>query len=173
MSDSDGSDPQVLASSLRPTVTRLYLVLRRRTPDHGFTAAQASALTLLFDSGPMRVGELAQHQSIRLPTASALIDGLERMGLVSRKPDPTDRRAVVVELTELGTDTLHRVGGTRDTVLSTALERLTDEERAAIAAAQPALRALRHQLEDPDAGWPQWQPHEHPTLHADDREGTR
>ncbi|MAU80970.1 MarR family transcriptional regulator [Gordonia sp. Z-3] len=136
-----------LASALRPTVTRLYLTLRRRTPIAEYSAAQASALAVLLDHGPMRMGELAERESIRMPTATALIDGLTKNGLVERTPDPADRRAVLVGLTDHGRDLLDRVRGRRDSILTAALAELSDDDRAALTAAAPALEALRHQLE--------------------------
>ncbi|MFW0783774.1 MarR family transcriptional regulator [Gordonia sp. CPCC 206044] len=136
-----------LAVALRPTLTRLYLALRRHTPIREYTAAQASALAVLLDHGPMRMGELADRESIRMPTATALIDGLTRNGLVERRPDPEDRRAVLVALTDHGRDVLAAVGGQRDSILTAALSALTDDERESLAAAAPALRALRQQLD--------------------------
>ena len=95
----------------------------------------------------MRMGELAERESIRMPTATALIDGLTRNGLVERRPDPDDRRAVLVALTEHGADVLDRVRGERDSILTAALARLGADDRAAIAAAAPALQKLREELD--------------------------
>ncbi|GAB88291.1 MarR family winged helix-turn-helix transcriptional regulator [Gordonia rhizosphera] len=144
MVDSEVSE---LAVALRPSLTRLYLALRRRTPIREYTAAQASGLTVLLDHGPMRMGEFAQRESIRMPTATALIDGLTKNGLVERRPDPEDRRAVLVELTDHGHEVLERVRGRRESVLITALAELSDTDRAALAAAAPALRALQERLD--------------------------
>ncbi|GAA1483077.1 hypothetical protein GCM10009624_35170 [Gordonia sinesedis] len=143
------TSPAQLASQLRPTVTRLYLALRRRTPmaDYAYTAAQASAMATLMDHGPLRIGELADRESIRMPTATTLVDGLTRNGLADRQPDPDDRRAVLVGLTEHGRSVLRTVGARRDDVLTRALATLDDEQRAALAAAAPALWALHRALE--------------------------
>jgi MarR family transcriptional regulator, transcriptional regulator for hemolysin len=46
--------------------------------------------------------ELAQALRIEGPTLTRHLDGLEEDGLVVRRRDPSDRRAVSVELTELG-----------------------------------------------------------------------
>lgn len=144
MSDVEVSE---LAVALRPTVTRLYLALRRRTPIQEYSAAQASALSVLLDDGPMRMGTLADRESIRMPTATALIDGLTKNGLVERRPDPADRRAVMVDLTPHGRHVLDQVRGRRDSILTAALAGLSAEDRAALAAAAPALQALREQLD--------------------------
>ncbi len=140
-------EPSALAAALRSTLTRLYLALRRHTPIREYTAAQASALSVLLDHGPMRMGELADRESIRMPTATALIDGLARNGLVERHADPEDRRAVLVGLTDHGVDVLDRVRGQRDSILTEAVAQLSDADRAALNAAAPALERLREQLE--------------------------
>nr|WP_040509387.1 MarR family transcriptional regulator [Gordonia soli] len=139
-----------LAGRIRPSLIRLYLAMRRHTPIPEYTAAQASALATLVDHGPLRMGELADRESIRMPTATALVDGLCKADLVERTPDPADRRAVQVALTDHGRDVLRRVGSERDVVLTRALADLSDEHRDALAAAAPALQALRDRLDKPD-----------------------
>lgn len=142
------SDPAQLAQTLRPTITRLYLALRRRAPSVELTAAQTSALSVLADHGPMRMGEFATRESIRMPTATSVIDGLTKHHLVERRPDPDDRRAVLVGLTDHGRTLVLQIREERDVILTGALAALDDQQREAIAAAGPALQALRDQLDN-------------------------
>jgi DNA-binding MarR family transcriptional regulator len=51
---------------------------------------------------PMSMRELADALVIDPPNATTLVDDLERLGLVTRGPHPTDRRAKLVELTTKG-----------------------------------------------------------------------
>jgi DNA-binding MarR family transcriptional regulator len=51
---------------------------------------------------PMSMRELADALVIDPPNATTLVDDLERQGLVTRGPHPTDRRAKLVELTKQG-----------------------------------------------------------------------
>ncbi len=51
---------------------------------------------------PMSMGELAAALGIDPPNATTLVDDLEKLGLVQRRPHPTDRRAKVVETTKRG-----------------------------------------------------------------------
>jgi DNA-binding MarR family transcriptional regulator len=64
---------------------------------------------------PMSMGELAAALGIDPPNATTLVDDLESMGLVARRPHPTDRRARVVEATPAGRELAHRA----DAILGT------------------------------------------------------
>jgi DNA-binding MarR family transcriptional regulator len=66
------------------------------------TASQRLALFELVESGPLRLIDLAPRMGTSAPTASRAVDALAELGLVERDPDPTDRRAITIELTEEG-----------------------------------------------------------------------
>jgi DNA-binding MarR family transcriptional regulator len=61
-----------------------------------------SAVFGMIDRGGTRVGVLADRAGVTRQAMSLLVDDLERKGFVSRTPDPDDRRAKLVRLTELG-----------------------------------------------------------------------
>lgn len=147
MSDIDLTD---LADAIRPTLARLYLTIRRRSPFGEYTAAQGAALATLAEHGPMRMGELARREAVRMPTATAAVDVLVGHGLLRRDPDPDDRRAVQVSITDTGLRELEQLQSTRNHVLAQAMSGLTDDQLVALEAAVPALRSLRTQLEDLD-----------------------
>jgi len=77
----------------------------------------------------MRIGELAESASISAPTASRMIDTLEKDGLVARRRSASDRRAVAITLTDHGRamyeDKRALIDGKRDTLLRS----LTGTER--------------------------------------------
>ncbi|MBV1779752.1 MarR family transcriptional regulator [Paeniglutamicibacter sp. ABSL32-1] len=53
-------------------------------------------------AGSSRLSDLNQHLLISQPSLSRMADRLEAKGLLSRLPDPTDQRAVLITLTEEG-----------------------------------------------------------------------
>jgi MarR family transcriptional regulator, transcriptional regulator for hemolysin len=55
--------------------------------------------------------ELARSLGIEGPTLTRHLDGLERAGLVERRRDPNDRRAVQVEITDAGVELHNRLRG--------------------------------------------------------------
>jgi DNA-binding MarR family transcriptional regulator len=67
----------------------------------GLSLAQYHLLEPLA-GGPRTNRELAELAGISAPTACRIVDGLLERGWVSRVADPTDRRAVVISLTDQG-----------------------------------------------------------------------
>jgi DNA-binding MarR family transcriptional regulator len=73
-----------------------------QTGEDVLTLSQYSLLESLGDGGPARVSELAAQAGVTPSTATRILDGLERRGIVSRDRLATDRRAVAVSLTAEG-----------------------------------------------------------------------
>jgi DNA-binding MarR family transcriptional regulator len=65
------------------------------------TVAQARIVAQI-DSAGTRLTELAERAQITKQTASFLVDQVERAGYAQRVPDPGDRRARLVRLTDRG-----------------------------------------------------------------------
>jgi DNA-binding MarR family transcriptional regulator len=76
----------------------------RAAIQHGneLTLPQVHLLGPLAGGGRARIGELADAAGVTAPTASRMIDSLEREGIVARVAADGDRRAVAVELTDRG-----------------------------------------------------------------------
>lgn len=64
------------------------------------------ALSLLEEYEPLRVSEFARLDRCSQPSATALLGKLSAAGLVERRGDPRDSRAIVVRTTEAGTEWL-------------------------------------------------------------------
>ena len=93
--------------------------------------------------GPLRIGDLAARERVSPPTMTRLVDVLADAGLVDRRPDPEDRRGQLVELATAGGGLLAEIRRERTTLLSQRLAALSPADRAALAAALPALEALQ------------------------------
>lgn len=72
----------------------------RRVQDFGLSQAQWQALAYLYRQEGVKQVTLAEMLEIQPITLARLLDRLEDAGLVSRRPDPTDRRASRLYLTE-------------------------------------------------------------------------
>jgi DNA-binding MarR family transcriptional regulator len=124
---------------------RLLGLYRLAASGGDMSRAAASVLATLRDDGPKRITDLAASERIAQPSATTLVARLERDGLVRRAPDAADARAVRVHLTDEGRERLGRLRAHRAAALDARLAALTPDERAALAAALPALDKLTRQ----------------------------
>ncbi|WP_308272443.1 MarR family transcriptional regulator [Kitasatospora sp. SUK 42] len=134
----DGLDIETLTTTIE-FFNRFYIRLpvAQKLP---FTTL--SVLDTLAFGGPVRLTELARREQLSQPGVTQLVNRLEQDGLVERRPDPDDGRAVLVHVTDAG----RRVGedrrAERGTHLRPLIEELTSDQRRAIAQALPAMTRL-------------------------------
>ena len=69
---------------------------------HDCTVERWRALNLLAHGDSHRMSELAEFTQLPPAALTRLVDGLVADNLVHRKPDPRDRRGVLVHITERG-----------------------------------------------------------------------
>lgn len=89
------------------------------------TIPQVKSLALLERMGPLRMGSIAFHLGRALSVTTTVVDRLVEKGLVDRISDPSDRRAVVCELTESGQQQIAqfwRIGNERIQMVADLLE---------------------------------------------------
>ena len=117
------------------------------------TPSQVRAIRVLAaeDRGPdnrgVRSKELAEHLKIAPRSTTEVVDALEAKGLVSRSPDPGDRRATLVALTDHGREVAEEVRRARGVETERLFERLSQADRADLAR---ILGKLQDQDQDPD-----------------------
>lgn len=135
-----------LAAELQRVLARLITVMRRGDTAAGsrpdLTMAQVSILLTLIDSGPIRMTELAARERVRTPTTTVAIRRLEKLDLVKRSRDPSDMRAVLVEVTPEGLVEYQDALDARRTHLAELLGRLSADERADLVRALKPLERL-------------------------------
>lgn len=132
-----------LASALRSSTLRLSRQIRRqRVEGHDLTANQLGVLGALGKHDAMTIGELAAHEQVKPPSMTRIVSNMEEAGLVVRRPHDTDKRQIVVELTQAAHDLLHANRRRRDEWLQTKLKKLTPEERDILRKAAPVLERL-------------------------------
>ena len=136
-----------LATTMRISITRLARRLRVERLGLGDTEMvlsdiQLAALAALNRHEAMSPGELAEHEKVQPPSMTRVIAVLEERNLVRRAPHPTDRRQVILTVTEDGRALVHQVRRRREAWLAQRLRELSEEELAALAAAAPILEKL-------------------------------
>ena len=123
-------------------VARLDRALRREIDalvrEHGLTATQYTALSVLASRSGLSNAQLARRSYITPQSMSQLIGALERGGLIERIPDPDHRRILRAQLTDKGAQ-----------VLASCDAAVDDMERRMLRDVPPGERArLRSQLID-------------------------
>lgn len=140
---------------LTDVITRLRRVLRASIrsdyPWEKLPMAQVEILQRLHAEPRLRVNDLADRHRLANNTVSVLVQQLVVGGLVARTTDPTDRRAVRVELTDAGRDMLTDWQQAHERRIDAALGRLSVADRTAVVAALPALSRLVDELESVEA----------------------
>lgn len=110
--------------------------LRRRWADGlapwGLSPHQGRALRAVSHGERLRLGDLAAELRIAPRSATEVVDGLAELGLVVRVPDPSDRRATYVEVTEVGRRTNAEITATRDADAETVFAHLAGPDREAL-----------------------------------------
>jgi DNA-binding MarR family transcriptional regulator len=135
-----------LAAALRISVNRLSRRLRAERAAHGLqpelSDTQFAALAVLETHAEMTPGELAEHEKVQPPSMTRVIAALEERGLLMRAPHQTDKRQVLLTVTDQGRDLVHQARRLREAWLARRLRELSPEEQATLRAAAPILEKL-------------------------------
>jgi len=136
------------ASELNSAAIHLLRALRATDRAAGLTPARLSALSVLVFGGPSPLGRLARTEDVAGPTMTRIVDGLCDLGLAERRPHPDGGRLVLVAATAEGERVMRAARQARIDTIVAALRALPAADRAAIAAASPALLRLADRVRD-------------------------
>ncbi len=107
-----------------------------------FSFSALSVLHTLARKGPLRLTDLTATEQLKQPALTSLVARLERDGLVSRRRDPRDGRAVLISLTAAGQEIVRSRHADRMAKLSRLADRLNDQERDVLAGCARVLARL-------------------------------
>jgi DNA-binding MarR family transcriptional regulator len=131
-----------LSSTLRVAVMRLARRLRAERTDTSLSISQIAALGSIARLGPLTPGELAEAEKVQPPSMTRTVASLEERGLVVRTPHPTDRRQVMLSVTQEAETMLTADRRQRDAWLSHRLAELAPADREKLRAAAEVLERL-------------------------------
>jgi DNA-binding MarR family transcriptional regulator len=133
-------DTARLASDLRVVLGQL---IRRLRSEHRFSISHGAVLGRLDREGAQSVSDLAAAERVRPQSMAQTVGDLEADGLVSRRPDPDDRRRALLELTDEGRTVLAAERAQREGWLAQAIdEGFTPGEQETLLEAVALLRRL-------------------------------
>lgn len=125
-------------------------LLRRRLRQNPvadvLTFPQLAALSRLDRGGPATGADLARQEQISPQSMGATIGELEARGFITRQPDPTDGRRILLSISASGRREVNRRRDARVEQLTAGLADFTDAEVAQLAAAVPLIERLAHRL---------------------------
>lgn len=133
------------------SVSRLRRMLRLRVrttfPWEELPMAQVEVMQRLNEEPNLRISDLAAKHHLAKNTVSTLIQRMVLSGLVLREPMPTDRRAVVLNLTSVGAEKLAEWQSVNEAVVEDGLLGLTEHERTLLFDATDAIDKLASYLD--------------------------
>ena len=135
------TEPEALASDLRVVIGQL--VRRLRAERRALSLGQVTVLGRLDRVGPCGVSDLAAGERVRPQSMASTVAALLATGLVSRAPDPGDRRRVLIALTPAGREALAVDRRRREGWLADAIRGdLSPKEQRALADAAVLLARI-------------------------------
>lgn len=141
--------PWVLVSEL---YWMSYKLLERRFYHLGVSASQARVLAVLYYAGgPMKPSLVATLLFQETQSITGILQRIETRGWVKRSPDPNDRRAIGLELTDAGRKLTAEIVEISKELYNELFEAaLTASERRQIEAALRKVRAIGFKLPETD-----------------------
>jgi DNA-binding MarR family transcriptional regulator len=116
--------------------------VRAAAASHELSLTESAVLARLDKHGPATTAELARAESVKPQSMGTTVAALEEMGLVERKPHPTDGRQVNIALTAKGAAVRNSARDAKRTWLAQAIAQLDEEERETLFRAGEIMKRL-------------------------------
>jgi DNA-binding MarR family transcriptional regulator len=140
-------DARTVAAALQVSISVFVRRLRQTPVPGALPLPEIAALSRLEQAGSTTASELARAEQITPQAVGVTLAGLERRGLVRRRPDPSDGRRVVMSVTAAGRAALRSKHNARTEQLAGVLTgRFTDAEIRTLLAAAPLIERLAEGL---------------------------
>jgi DNA-binding MarR family transcriptional regulator len=139
------ASPTSAATELRESMMAVTRQMRRHRPDHGLTLSQMELLGEVSRTGVTTPAELGSRLHVRVQSLTDSINELVGRGLIARRPDDSDRRRQLIEITDMGTALLEADRAERDAWLhATMRDNLSQLEFDLVMLVAPVLRKLAY-----------------------------
>ena len=125
---------------------RMFRAVNDEMAGCGLSMARTKVLRRLCEQGPTRQSVLAADFALSPHSITDIVDGLERLGLAERRPDPVDRRAKLVAITDAGRTALDAANATWERLLTQIFGSLSDADRETLLRLLGSLDEAAQQL---------------------------
>lgn len=119
----------ILVRSTHYVQREFYDQLQTLDAPFQLTGPRLRLLSVVAESGKIRMNELAVKLGIKPRTVTDFIDALEQEKLLVRLPDPTDRRATLIQLTELAQSHIEQVLAFQNKIADNVLNNLSAQQQ--------------------------------------------
>ena len=116
--------------------------VRAASGSHELSLTEASVMGRLAKDGPATTADLARAEGMKPQSMGTTIAALEEMGMVERKPHPTDGRQVNIGLTAKGAAVRKSAKDAKQTWLMQAVSQLAESERETLFKAGEIIKRL-------------------------------
>jgi DNA-binding MarR family transcriptional regulator len=130
------------AIELIQAVGQLIRRVRAAAASHELSLTEFAVMGRLANDGPATIADLARAENMRPQSMGATVTALEEMGMVERKPHPTDGRQLNVELTAKGAALRKSTREAKRTWLAQAIAQLDEGDRQTLFKAGEIIKRL-------------------------------
>jgi DNA-binding MarR family transcriptional regulator len=116
--------------------------VRAASATHELSLTESAVMARLAREGPATTADLARAEGMKPQSMGTTIAALEEMGMVERKPHPTDGRQVNIALTAKGAAVRKSAGDAKRTWLAQAISQLDEDERETLFKAGEIIKRL-------------------------------
>lgn len=109
---------------------------------HELSLTEVAVMSRLAKGGPATTADLARAEGMKPQSMGTTIAALEEMGMVERKPHPTDGRQVNIELTPKGVGVRKNAKDAKRTWLAQAVSQLDEQDRETLFAAGEIIKRM-------------------------------
>lgn len=129
-------------TDLTQAIGLLVRRMRAAAASHELSLTESAVMARLARNGPATTADLARAESMKPQSMGTTIAALEEMGMVERKPHPTDGRQMNIELTPKGIDVRKTAKDAKRNWLAQMIVQLDKPEQEMLFAAGEILKRL-------------------------------
>jgi DNA-binding MarR family transcriptional regulator len=136
---------RALEISVLDFIQAIGLLVRRvraAAASHELSLTEAAVMARLAREGPATTADLARAEGMKPQSMGTTIAALEEMGMVERRPHPSDGRQVNIELTAKGAAVRKNAKDAKRTWLAQAVAQLAEPERETLFKAGEIIKRL-------------------------------
>ena len=132
----------VAVNDLIQSIGLLMRRVRAAAGSHELSLTEIAVMGRLGRNGPATTADLARAEGMKPQSMGTTIAALEEMGMVERKPHPTDGRQVNISLTAKGAAVRKSAKDAKRTWLAQAILQLDEQEREILFKAGEIIKRL-------------------------------